>query len=420
MKKPYKIIRDSIHGDIKLKGIFQELLDTAEFQRLSSIKQLGLAHLVFPGAHHTRLEHSLGAYHIASMISNVLGLKEATADHLCCASLLHDIGHGPFSHTLESILRERYNVDHVDLTEKLILGEYDIFQDDELCLLNDIKTVHSILDSSDLDKKMLVDIIRGENTQLPFLGELLNSVVDVDQIDYLLRDSYYTGVAYGMIDSQRFAHTVGIHKNHLALDRKGVGVVENILMARALMYSSVYFHKTVRIAELMLSKAMESIPNMHPFDFFKLTDAELIGTMKDKGVFQKEIITRLKYRRLFKQVYVLLPQNRSEQRMELLKKLEDNVYRRSFEARFEEILSIPEGHIIIDVPMVDLLAAEPRIQEVDMPVLENDEVKMLTNYTPVAAAIGMRKIPDWDLMILSDEKYRKNIIQYANKILFSQ
>jgi uncharacterized protein len=221
-----------------------------------------------------------------------------------------------------------------------------------------------------------------------------------------------------MIDNQRFTQTIEIYDNHLALDRKGVGVVENILMARALMYSSVYFHKTVRIAELMLSKAMEAIPDVHPFDFFRLTDAELIEMMKDKGGFQYEIITRLKYRRLFKQVYVMVPQNRNEQHMDLLKRLENGAFRRAMEAQFEDALSIPEGHVIIDVPLVDLLAAEPRIHEIDMPVLDNDDVKMLTTYTPVAAAIGMRKIPDWDLMILSDEKYRSVIAEKADSILF--
>jgi len=189
---------------------------------------------------------------MASRIAQTLSLPEHLANHLRCASLLHDIGHGPFSHTLESILRERYNVDHVDLTEKLIMGDYNIFQSYEFPFIHDVTTVSSLLNSFDFDKKMLVDIIRGKDQKNPFLGELLNSVVDVDQLDYLLRDSYYTGVAYGMIDSQRFTQTVNMHDNHLALDRKGVGVVENILMARTLMYSSVYFHKTVRIAELLL------------------------------------------------------------------------------------------------------------------------------------------------------------------------
>ena len=419
MKKNYKTIRDSIHGDIKLDGVFQDLLDCPELQRLCSIKQLGLAHLVFPGAHHTRLEHSLGAYHMATRIADVLAFPDSIMDQFRCASLLHDIGHGPFSHTLESILRERYNVDHVDLTEKLIMGEYDIFQGDESRFLQDMHTVTDVLEKHHIDKSMLSHIIKGNEQKHPYLGELLNSVVDVDQLDYLLRDSYYTGVAYGMIDRQRFTETIDIYNDHLALDRKGVGVVENILMARALMYSSVYFHKTVRIAELMLSRAMEALNDVKPFDFFKLTDAELVNTLKQGGTYQKEIITRLKYRQLFKQVFVLLPQNQTVDERNTIKILEDGVNRREMEKRFENTLSIPEGHVIIDVPYLDLHQAEPRIEEIDMPVLENGDVRMLTHFTPVAEAIRMRKIPDWDLMIISDEQYRETIYDHAEKILFS-
>ena len=131
MSTEYKIIRDSIHGNIRFEGISLDLLDTPELQRLSSIKQLGLAHLVFPGAHHTRLEHSLGAFHMACLIADTLELPEDEKQLVTCAALLHDIGHGPFSHTLESILRTSLNVDHVDLTQKLISGEYNIFQEDE-------------------------------------------------------------------------------------------------------------------------------------------------------------------------------------------------------------------------------------------------------------------------------------------------
>lgn len=419
MKRTYKIIRDSIHGDIKLEGIFQDLLDSPEIQRLSSIKQLGLAHLVFPGAHHTRLEHSLGAYHMAYALSDSLSLSEDDHDLIQCAALLHDIGHGPFSHTLEFLVREIYNVDHVDLTEKLIMGDYDIFQDHEVPDLSEFKRVTDILDSYGIDKKKIVDIIRGNEKEKPFLGEMLNSVIDVDQLDYLLRDSYYTGVAYGMIDSQRFVQTLDIQENHLALDRKGVGVIENVLMARALMYSSVYFHKTVRIAELMLSKSFETIPDVEPFEFFKMNDGELIEEFKRKGEFQRKMVTRLKYRQLFKQAYVLLPHQRNERNLELVSHLEDVSFRREMEARFEETLSIPKGHIIIDTPSIDLHQAEPRIQEIDMPIVDEGKVKTLTHYTPVAEAISMRSIPDWDVMILTDDQYRKQVSDNAERILYS-
>ena len=418
-EESHKIIRDSIHGNIKFDNIYLALLEAPELQRLYNVKQLGLAHLVFPGAHHTRLEHSLGAFHIASQITSMIPLDEAEQQLVRCAALLHDIGHGPFSHTLESILRESLNVDHVDLTEKLIQDEYSVFHNHESSLIAKNNRVSAILDNYHIDKKLLSDMIRGEVSERPYLGQLLNSVIDVDQLDYLLRDAYYTGVSYGMVDLERFLQTLLINGNTLAMNRKGVGVVENILMARALMYSSVYFHKTVRIAELMLSKAIEKTDHSHPFDFFKMTDAELVSWLKDQGVFQHEIVTRLKYRQLFKQAYRLSPNMISDEQKSKVKKLEDVSFRRSQEKMLEESLNIPEGHIIIDVPSQDIHQAEPRILETDFPIIDNDETKLLHDYTPVADAIRMRSIPEWDLMIATDARYRSVVADQAEDLLFS-
>ena len=147
----------------------------------------------------------------------------------------------------------------------------------------------TILEKNDIEVNEIISIIKGKKSKLPYLHQILNSAIDVDQLDYLIRDAYYTGVAYGMIDIERLFQTLVIHENSLAVNRKGVGVVENILMARGLMYSSVYFHKTVRIAELMLSKAIELIPDVVPFNFYCMTDAEIIGVLKKMGEYQQEI-----------------------------------------------------------------------------------------------------------------------------------
>lgn len=419
MVDEYKIIRDSIHGNIRFDGVFLELLDTPELQRLSSIKQLGLAHLVFPGAHHTRLEHSLGAFHMASEIAETLELPTDEQELVKCAALLHDIGHGPFSHTLESILRSSLNVDHVDLTQKLITGEYSIFQEDEKQFSQSTKMVTEILQSNNIDMKTISAMIRGDQTTKPYLTQVLNSVIDVDQLDYLLRDAYYTGVAYGMIDTQRFVQTVRIYQHQLGLNRKGVGVIENILMARALMYSSVYFHKTVRIAELMLSRALEMLPSLHPFNFFSMTDAELVMYLKQQDPFQHKLITCLKYRQLFKQAYVLPNHQSTEQQQHIITLLEDNKNRRKKEMEFEEKLSIPRGHVIIDIPRPDLHQAEPRIQQTNIPIIDGEASKTLQEFTPVAEAIRMRSIPDWEVMIITDKKHRKIVADHAEKILFS-
>jgi hypothetical protein len=418
MIENHKIVRDPIHGDIKITGILVDLLKTPEVQRLHNIKQLGFAHLVFPGAHHTRFEHSLGSSMIASQIADILVLNDKEKKLITCAAQLHDIGHGPFSHTLESILLERFGVNHVDLTEKLILGNYDILDVKEQQFISAPK-VHEILDKHQVNEKDIVNIIRGKLSKRSYLSQLLNSTIDVDQLDYLMRDAYYTGVAYGMIDLQRLLQTIMIHKGNLTMMRKGVNVVENILMARALMYSSVYFHKTVRIPELMLSKALEEIPDAEPFEFFRMTDAEVMTSLKTMGRFQQEIITRLKYRDLFKQAYAVSLQDLDKQGIKAVKRLEDVSTRREKERELEDTFCIPKGHIIIDVPRPELLRAEPRINKTDIQVMDRNEIKTLDDFTPVAKAIRSRIAPDWVIMLITDEKYRKIVAKKAERILFS-
>ncbi len=418
MTEDHKIVRDPIHGDIKITGCLIDLIETPEVQRLHNIKQLGFAHLVFPGAHHTRFEHSLGCSMVASQIADILALKETEKKLLTCAAQLHDIGHGPFSHTLESTLLQRFGVDHVDLTEKLILGSYAIFDGNEQQFIS-ASSVHEILDKHQVEKKEIVKIIRGNIPKRAYLGQLLNSTIDVDQLDYLMRDAYYTGVAYGMIDLQRLLRTMMIYKGNLTMMRKGVNVVENILMARALMYSSVYFHKTVRIPELMLSKALEEISDAEPFEFFRMTDAEIMISLKSMGRFQREIVARLKYRDLFKQAYAVSLFDLNKEEIKIVKTLEDVSIRRQKEHEIEEVFHIPNGHIIIDVPRPELLRAEPRINNTDIHVINRNEMKSLDDFTPVASAIRSRVAPDWALMLITDEKYRKTVAKKVKRLLFS-
>lgn len=414
----HKVVRDPIHGDIRITGCLLDLLGTPEVQRLHSIKQLGFAHLVFPGAHHTRFDHSLGACAIATRITEILELPTEEKELVTCAALLHDIGHGPFSHTLESILLERFGVDHVDLSEKLILGTYTIFDEKEALFIH-AATLHQILEKYDANEKDIVGIIRGKPSKKSYLGQLLNSTIDVDQLDYLMRDAYYTGVSYGMIDVQRLLQTIMIHKGNLTMMRKGVSVVENILMARALMYSSVYFHKTVRIAELMLLKALEEIPDAEPFEFFRMTDAELMTRLLTMGRYQQEIITRLKYRDLFKQAYTASLQDLEKQERKILMRFEDASKRREKEGEIEDALGIPQGHVILDIPQPELLRAEPRINRTDICIMDRNSVKTLDDFTPIAKAIRSRIAPDWGMMIITDERYRQIVAKKASRIVFS-
>jgi len=184
------------------------------------------------------------------------------------------------------------------------------------------------------------------------------------------------------------------------------------------MYSSVYFHKTVRIAELMLSKAIQEASDSEPFEFFRMTDAEIMNELKTRGVFQQEIVSRLKYRQLFKQAYAVSLFELDEKKLDLLKRYDDVHIRRKKELEFEEAFGIPSGHVIIDVPCGELLKTEPRINKTDIGVIDKDSVKSLDDFTPVAAAIRSRITPDWTVMVITDEQHRDVVSQNAESLLF--
>ena len=154
-----KVVNDTIHGSFTIEGARKELLSTPEFNKLSHIKQLGLAHLVFPGAHHTRFEHSLGVSHVGGLMSDSVGLNDYEKSMVQIAGMLHDVGHGPYSHTLEHILHERGGMDHMSVTEGIITGEYDILREGETTVFSERKKVPEILESFDIDPKEIADLI---------------------------------------------------------------------------------------------------------------------------------------------------------------------------------------------------------------------------------------------------------------------
>ena len=229
-----KIINDPVHGFIKINSDL--LFDTIEhpfFQRLRRIKQLGLTHFVYPGATHSRFQHALGSFHLMNTAINVLRQKghEITLEEeeaANCAILLHDIGHGPFSHTLESTI---------------IQG----IQHEQISLL----LMHAINREMNGELDHAISVFRNRYPK-KFLHQLVASQLDMDRLDYLKRDSYYTGVTEGVIGSDRIVRMLNVSGDNLVVDIKGIYSVEKFLIARRLMYWQVYFHKAAVAAELLL------------------------------------------------------------------------------------------------------------------------------------------------------------------------
>ncbi len=425
----YKIIHDAIHGSIRFEGVTLRLLETPELQRMSGIKQLGLGYLVFPGANHTRLEHSIGVSYMAGEMAKHLGLDPHEVTLVKIAGLLHDIGHSPYSHTLEYVLHEKLGKDHMEITADIIRGKIDIIGD----CVEERERIHEIISDEGFSPDRIANIILGkevspdlwsvEKGQMFFGGsknyltQIINGYLDADQMDYLLRDAHYTGVAHGIVDVHRILNTIRIYNGNLVVDKKGVNALEGILVARALMYSSVYFHKTARIAEVMLSKAVEYLDMDNWLDIYKMADADLISTLMNTGGYPKEIALRIKYRKLFKKALVIGFNELTDELIENLKELDDLKKRRSVERSIANAVGIDEGYVLIDMPEQIASLSEPRLGKTRIPIVDGNSVQYLTKYSPLAKALQTRRIHDWVLMVSTPKKYVEKVEKAAKREL---
>lgn len=425
----YKVIHDPLHGSIKLEGVFLDLIEAPELQRLHHIRQLGLAYLVFPGANHTRFSHSLGTYCVASQIASGLNLPQEDQELVNVAALLHDIGHGPFSHTLEYSFYSVYKLGHTDLASLILTEDIDIIKErDNL----DTPSIPEILKDNSIDPKKVAELIQGMKipyqwTLTPwlegklseepnYLTQIIHGDVDADQLDYLLRDSYYTGVAYGIIDLPYLLNTLELRNSTLVINPKGVEAVEALLVARSLMFSSVYYHHAVRIAETMLTRAAEESVEDMP-ELMAMSDWELFTYLEKGTDYQKDLVTRLKYRQLFKRVFMVQADDVHENQKDVITELSDPEIRKEKERTLCRKAGIKEGYAFIDVPERDILFSEPRIAGSGLPVY-NGEFKRLSEYTPTAIALQKRRIPSWVLMVSAPSKYRNKVKRVCKKVIF--
>jgi len=236
-----KIINDPIYGFINIPdSLVFDLIQHPYFQRLRRISQMGLSYMVYPGAMHTRFHHAIGAMHLMQTALHVLRFKEVEItpeeeQAALIAILLHDLGHGPFSHALEYNILE--NISHEDIS---------------LALMNELNKEFS----GQLD--LAIKIFKGEYPK-HFLTDLISSQLDVDRLDYLRRDSFYSGVIEGQVNSERLIKMMNVKNNQLVIDEKGIYSIEKFIISRRLMYWQVYFHKTGLMFEKILEKTLKRV-----------------------------------------------------------------------------------------------------------------------------------------------------------------
>ncbi|HMB41569.1 MAG TPA: HD domain-containing protein [Balneolaceae bacterium] len=235
----YKIFSDPVHGFITIpKGVVLRLIDHPFVQRLRRIRQLGLGYLVFPAAEHSRFSHAIGAMELGQRVLKILREKDTTLSDAevrgtLIAILLHDIGHGPLSHTLEHTLIRDFNHEMMSL-----------------------KIMESLNEEFDGELDIAISIFKNLYPK-KFLHQLISSQLDMDRLDYLKRDSFFTGVSEGSVGINRILKTMRVFKGNVVIEKKGIYAVENYILSRRLMYMQVYLHKTVLSADVLLRKIFE-------------------------------------------------------------------------------------------------------------------------------------------------------------------
>ncbi|PSP81461.1 phosphohydrolase [Halobacteriales archaeon QS_1_68_20] len=382
-----KTIKDSVHDHIRVEGVAADLLDTPPVQRLRHVKQLGTASLVYPSANHTRFEHSLGVYYLACEALDHLGIAGPKAERVKAAALLHDVGHAPFSHNVEDLIYRRTGKYHDDVEDLLTGGR-----------------VGEVLRSHDLDPDRVADIVAGEGE----LGQLVSGKLDVDRMDYLVRDAHHTGVPYGTIDTERLVRELRLMDGELVLDEGNVQTAESLLVARALMNPTVYSHHVARISKTMLRRATERLLGATDLDagtLRRMDDHELIVALRDCEE-TADAARRLFSRDLLKRAVWAEMEDVPEDVVDA-----DHGAVRGFEREIAEEAGVERDGVLVDVP------ARPSMTESTSRVLVNGEIRHLGRQSPLVQALRTAQRNQWRLGVYAPEELTDQVGRAAADVL---
>ena len=407
MRKNYLDIIDPIHDFIRVYDHELKIIDTPVFQRLRRIRQLSGAHLTYPAAQHTRFEHSLGVMHIASQAGEALRekgiIKQDDIEKLRLAGLLHDIGHGPFSHLFEEIIQKK-KISHEDFGKNIILKS----------------AIGDTLSQNGYDKKTITKIAFGDS-KFQYLNEIVSGALSADMMDYLLRDGYFTGAEHAKIDHKRLTQSLDVHKKKLALEKSALYSFESMMHSRYQMFKAVYFHKTVRAAEVMLLEALRLSDDEFGFTSFnlneytKLTDeyvlSMLLASKSSKLKRAKKFAEDYQNRKLLKCVYERILTSKT-----LLEKTKTNEIRLALSKKSK----VDENEIFVDssvTPSIPLAPSKKESKQIILITQENGKShaqEIPISKIPVVSAIsGFMNI----LRVYTPQKTRKKVEIAAKSIL---
>ncbi|WP_227352872.1 HD domain-containing protein [Haladaptatus salinisoli] len=380
-------IKDSVHDYVELPPVVEALLDTAPVQRLRHIKQLSTVQLVYPSANHTRFEHSLGVAHLAGRALDLLEIEGQRANAVRAAALLHDVGHGPYGHQTEGIIERRLGRHHDEVGDLLSWGE-----------------IADALERHDLNPEEVAALVAGEGE----LGQLVAGELDVDRMDYLVRDAHHTGVPYGTVDYGRLLGALRFADERLVLAEGNVQTAESLLVARALMNATVYRHHVSRIAGAMLERTSERLldsTDCTPEEFRRFTDAELLAALRDCAE-TAEMADRIAGRKLFKRAvwaeWEAVP-------AEIV--AADHAEVREFERDIATAAGVPPEAVLLDSP------GEPSMPESSTRVVVDGEVRRLADQSPLVRGLQASQRTQWRLGVYAPDERTDEVERAAKAVL---
>ncbi len=407
-------IKDPVYGYVYITEDEKEVIDSYPVQRLRRLRQLAGAEYVYPGANHTRFEHSVGAMYLAGRVSEnpninrLISGEEAEAVRM--AALLHDVGHGPFSHIFEHLLTKRLNKTHEDMTSWIIRK-------------SELKDVLNMLGFKAEEISELAVGNLGKDGKA-FLNQIIRSSIDVDKLDFVVRDTYHTGAEYGFVDVFRIIHTFDVLDGNLAVEIGALSTLESFIIARIESFKSIYFHRVGRAAQIMLAEALEKADEELGLSNFKTPEEYLamddytVWAMLKKCEKSNRIIRNLERRRMLKCAY--------EQTFYVKDKTVSNIFsaeefRNQIRDKIAKEARVEPQTIVIDVPTVPSVPYHPSIftDPMEIPVFTKTrdggkEPKRLSEISGIFDVLkGFINI----LRVYTDEKNRGKVAEAASKIL---
>jgi len=405
-------IKDPIHGYVRISQTERSVIDTEPVQRLKRIRQLAGSEFVYPAANHTRFEHVIGTMHLAGTLGEALpiGLPRSQREQLRLAALIHDIGHGPFSHVFEPLLAKYLGKSHEDFVPWLV-------KDTEIA---------ERLEAAGLDARTLGQLAIGKlaNRKRPYLDQIISSSVDVDKMDYLVRDSFHTGAGYGSFDVHRLLYAMDIIDNSLSVDRSAVATLESFLLARFESFRTIYFHRASRAVQIMLVRALEAARGeLHLLDFdriedyLKLDDYKVWTQLKECKKSRK-IMQDLEGRRLLKCAYERILFSGDELAFNVIS---DEHVRADIEKQIARKAKVASEDVNIDVP------TQPSVPYHDATALPSTDIQVfdrspgdkkervpLSEVSRIAQALqGFMNL----VRVYTNESYRSRVESAARQIL---